>query len=130
VVLGAALACGGGGGNDTPTSPTPPPTGGGGGGGGAQGTTITIGASGAVNPQSLTVSQGSRVTFTNNDSRPHDMASDPHPTHGSCPEIDQVGFIQPGQSRTGGTMNTIGTCSYHDHNDPFNPNLMGTIRVQ
>ena len=32
-----------------------------------------------VNPQRITVPLGSRVTFVNNDSAPHDMASDPHP---------------------------------------------------
>src|SRR5687768_1801770 len=79
-------ACGGGDGGSTPTSPTTPttPTTG--------GTTITITSSGA-SPRNLTVSPGTRVTFVNNDTRPHEMNSDPHPTHGDCPEIDQVGFL-------------------------------------
>jgi hypothetical protein len=38
----------------------------------------------------------SRVRFMNSDSRPHNMASDPHPEHTDCPEFDQVGFPQPG----------------------------------
>jgi plastocyanin len=132
VLLGAAAglaltisACGG---SDSPTAPS----GGGGGGGGNSGAvaaTITITASG-VSPTSVTVAPGSRVTFVNNDSRPHEPASDPHPTHGSCPPLDQIGFISAGQSRTSGNLNTTGTCSYHDHLNDGDARLRGTIRVQ
>ena len=122
-----ALAAGACGGSDGPTAPS-----GGGGGGGNAGpvaATITITASG-VSPTSVTVAPGSRVTFVNNDSRPHEPASDPHPTHGSCPPIDQVGFIAAGQSRTSGNLNTAGICSYHDHLNDGDARLQGTIRVQ
>jgi plastocyanin len=119
-VLAAAAACGG---DDSPTSPS------GGGNTGTIGATITITAAG-VAPNSVTVAPGSRVTFVNNDSRPHEPASDPHPTHGSCPPIDQVGAIPAGQSRTTGNLNTAGTCSYHDHQNDTNASLRGTIRVQ
>lgn len=117
-----ALACGG---SDGPTAPS----GGDGGGGGSVAATITITASG-VSPSSVPVAPGSRVTFVNNDSRPHEPASDPHPTHGSCPPIDQVGFIAAGQSRTSGNLNTAGACSYHDHLNDGDARLRGTIRVQ
>lgn len=91
---------------------------------------MTITSSG-VSPNTVTVSPGSRVTFVNNDNRSHNIASDPHPTHGSCPPIEQgVGFIQAGQSRTTGNLNTVGTCGYHDHDDPTNASLRGTIRIQ
>jgi plastocyanin len=78
----------------------------------------------------VTVAPGSRVTFVNSDNRPHEPASDPHPTHGSCPPIDQIGFIAAGQSRTSGNLNTTGTCSYHDHLNDGDARLRGTIRVQ
>jgi hypothetical protein len=58
------------------------------------------------------------------------MNSDPHPTHGDCPPIDDIGFITPGQSKLTGNLTTVRTCSYHDHNDPDNANLKGRIRVQ
>ncbi len=122
--LAAAIACGGG--ESTPTSPSPPT----GGGGGTQGTTITIGANGAVSPQTLTVSPGTRVTFVNSHNRNHEMNSDPHPQHGDCPEIDQVGFLQPGQSKQTGNLNTVRTCGYHDHSDPTNAALQGRIQIQ
>jgi plastocyanin len=122
-----ASACGG----DDDSNPTAPSGGGGGGGGGTGGTvaaTITITAAG-VSPSTVTVSPGSRVTFVNNDSRPHDMASDPHPAHSDCPGVT-VGFLQPGQSGTTQNLNTVRTCGFHDHNQPDVTSLQGTIRIQ
>jgi plastocyanin len=129
-VLLAALASACGGGNDNPGTG---PSGGGGSGGGGGGTgtvaaTITITASG-VSPQNVTVAPGSRVTFVNNDSRPHDMASNPHPAHTDCPEIT-VGFLQAGQSGTTQNLNRVATCGFHDHNQDTNTSLQGTIRIQ
>ena len=124
-----AAACGGSDGGGTPTSPSP----GGGSGGGGTGTiaaTITIDANGVMSPRDVTVAPGSRVTFVNNHNRAHQPASDPHPEHGSCPAIDQVGTITAGQSRTSGNLNTPGLCRYHDHLDDRNANLQGVIRVQ
>jgi plastocyanin len=92
-------------------------------------TTFTITASG-VSPKTLTVSAGTRVTFVNNDSRAHDVASDPHPIHTDCPPINDVGFLQPGQSRQTGNMNTVRTCGFHDHNQPDATALQGTIVIQ
>ena len=82
-------ACGGGSSSNPSPSPTPSP------GGGGMPPTITI-ASDAVSPKNITVARGSQVTFVNNDSRPHEMYSDPHPEHTDCPEINDVGFLNPG----------------------------------
>ena len=126
-VASAAIACGGGdsGGGGTPTSPTNPtnPT------PPVSTTTITITASG-VNPQRITVSPGTRVTFVNNDSRAHEMNSDPHPNHGDCPPIDDVGFIAPGQTKLTGNLTVTRTCGFHDHNQPDAASLRGEIIVQ
>ncbi len=122
--LTVAACGGGGGGGGTPTTPTPNPT------PSPAGTTITIGSDGVVSPTSLTVSPGTRVTFVNNHNRQHDMASDPHPEHTNCQEVNQVGNLQPGQSRQTGNLNTARTCGFHDHNDPTNAGLMGSIRIQ
>lgn len=108
-------------GGATPTSPTP--------GSSSSAATITITSSG-VSPRAVTVSAGSRVAFVNNDSRPHDMASDPHPSHTDCPPINDVGFLQPGQSRQTGNLNTPGRCGFHDHNRDTDTSLQGTITVQ
>jgi plastocyanin len=124
VALTVAACGGGGGGGSTPTTPTPNPT------PTPGGTTVTIGTDGRVSPTSLTVSAGTRVTFVNNHNRQHDMASDPHPEHTNCQEVNQVGNLQPGQSRQTGNLNTVRSCGYHDHNDPSNSGLMGTIVIQ
>jgi plastocyanin len=76
-------------GDDRPMSPTPNP------GGSTGGATIVITSNG-VSPKNVTVVLGAQVTFVNNDNRPHEMASDPHPSHGDCPQINQLGLIQPG----------------------------------
>jgi plastocyanin len=128
VLTFVTAACGGSSnGGGTPTTPTNPP--GGGGTPPAATTTITITAAG-VSPQRITVSPGTRVTFVNNDTRSHEMNSDPHPTHGDCPAIDDVGFIQPGQSKQTGNLNTVRTCGYHDHNLNTVTSLQGQIVVQ
>jgi len=126
-----AAACGGGSGGSTPTTPTPttttpPPT---------TSTptdlaTITIGANGAISPSSVTLNRGGRVTIVNNDTRSHDMSSDPHPEHTDCTEINQIGFLTAGLSRTSGNFNTARTCRFHDHNLPDNAGLKGTIVIQ
>ncbi len=123
VTVALAAACGGG--TSTPTSPS---TGGTGGTGGSS-TTITITSSG-VSPKALTVSPGSRVTFVNTDSRAHFMASDPHPIHTDCPELNQVGMLQPGQSGTSGNLNTVRTCGFHDHDNPGSTALQGSIVIR
>jgi len=83
-----------------------------------------------VSPRSLTVPAGSRVTFTNNDTRTHEIDSDPHPEHTDCPPINQVGFLTPGQSKQTGNLNTVRRCGFHDHENPSVANLQGTIVIQ
>ena len=58
------------------------------------------------------------------------MASNPHPEHTDCTEINSVGFLNPGQSRQTGNLNTARTCGFHDHSNPDNTNLQGSIVVQ
>ena len=115
-------ACGG-----SSTGPSSGGSGGSGGGGSTTTTTITITSAG-VSPRDITVAAGSRVTFVNNDSQPHDMASNPHPEHTDCPAL--VAFVTPGQSGTTQNLNTVRTCGFHDHNQPSNTNLQGIIRIQ
>jgi plastocyanin len=112
-------ACGG----DSNTSPTPNP------GGSTGGATITI-TSGGVSPKNVTVTRGTQVTFVNNDTRTHEIRSDPHPSHSDCPEINQVGSVQPGNNRQTGNLTTARTCGFHDHGDASNSSLQGTIRIE
>lgn len=124
VVAATAVACGGSSSTPTtPTTPTSPTT-------PSDIATITIGADGRVSPASVTIARGGRVTITNNHNLSHDMSSDPHPEHNQCPEINQIGFLTTGQSRTSGNFNTARTCGFHDHNLPDNTNLQGRIIIQ
>jgi plastocyanin len=127
IVAAAIVMAGCKSGDSPPTNPSP--GGGGGGGGGGTGTTITITSSG-VSPKTITVSRGAQVTFVNNDSRPHEMASNPHPEHTDCPEINAVGFLSAGQSKQTSNLNTARTCGYHDHNRDFDESLKGAITIQ
>lgn len=116
----ATNACGGGG-SSTPTTPgtgTPTVT-----------NTITITTQGA-SPRNIQINAGTRVTFINNDTRAHNMTSDPHPEHTQCPELNQIGLLTPGQSRESGNLNTVRTCGFHDHDNPGTTNLTGTITIR
>ena len=112
-------ACGGGGGGSTPTAPTNPTV----------TNTITITAQGA-SPRNIQITAGSRVTFVNNDTRAHNMTSEPHPQHTTCPELNQVGLLTPGQTRESGNLNTVRTCGFHDHDNPGTTSLTGTITIR
>ena len=105
-VLLMLAGCGGG----APSSPSN-------GGGTTTDTTVTITASGMSATQ-INVSPGARITFVNNDARPHNMTSDPHPEHNDCPEINTVGLLQPGQRRETANLVAVRTCGFHDHDDP------------
>ena len=126
--LGALAACGGGGSTSN--------NGGGtavivrdGGTGGPNGATVTMTSNG-VNPANVTVAVGQTVTFINNDTRAHEIASNPHPQHGSCPSIEALGVIGAGQTKVTHNFANAGTCGYHDHQDDTNVRFQGTIVVQ
>ena len=90
---------------------------------------VTITSAG-VNPKAALIAPGQRVRFVNNDSRAHNIGSDPHPDHGECPEIDQVGFLSPGQQRETGNFTVARNCGYHDHDMPNVTALQGQIQIR
>ena len=123
-------ACGGGSSSSTatttsPTSPSTTPA------GAVTTTTITIASNNTVTPKNIIVSRGSIVTFINNDNVPHQMFSNPHPEHTDCPEINQVGFLSPGQTLgTGNMVSARAVCGFHDHGLPDVAGLQGSISIQ
>jgi plastocyanin len=101
-------------------APAPPP---------GQVVVVTITSAG-VSTSSLIISPGTRVRFVNNDTVPHEMTSDPHPSHVACPALNVVGLLLAGQSRESSALTTIQTCGYHDHRDPDDPRWSGTVQVR
>jgi len=123
----ALMSCGGG--SSSPTGSTQvisPSTG----SPGPSGATVTITAAG-VSPSQVSITVGQSVTFINSDSRSHEMASDPHPTHGTCPGIESgIGTLAAGQTKLTQGFATAGTCGYHDHLNSGTASLMGTITIR
>lgn len=85
---------------------------------------VKITANGFV-PQSITIKAGESVTWTNTDTAPHNVNSNPHPIHTDYPPLN-LGTIQPGSSKSL-TFPTKGTYGYHDH---LNPQFKATVIVQ
>jgi plastocyanin len=97
---------------------------------GASGATITITAAG-VSPSSVTIAIGQSVTFINNDTRSHEIASNPHPQHGSCPSIERgLATLAAGQTRLTQGFAGAGTCGFHDHLNDTNQSLQGSIVIR
>jgi plastocyanin len=119
-LAGTLFAAGCGGGYKSPAAPSS-----------SSGTsTATITLSGrAASPNAVTIARGDKVTFVNNDTVAHTVASDPHPVHTDCPALN-VGTLAPGQQRDSGTLTVARTCGFHDHDDPDNVALHGTITIQ
>lgn len=120
--LVALTACGGGSGTPPPTTPNPTPP-------GTSGATITI-ANGRVTPSAVTISVGQAVTFVNNDGRVRNVSSDPHPTHTDCPALNFIGNLSNGQTKATNQFGMARTCRFHDHDDPDNDLLKGSIVIQ
>ena len=91
--------------------------------------TITI-TNNTVSPKDIVVAVGAQVTFVNNDARPHDMESNPHPEHTDCPALAQVGFLNPGQSRQSGNLTVARICGFHDHTLADVVGLQGSITIR
>src|SRR3954470_244112 len=128
-LLSVLSACGGG-------SSTSPGGGGtaiivrAGGTAGPNGATVTLTGNG-VSASSVTIAVGQTVTFINNDNKSHEIASNPHPQHGSCPSMEAgLGTIGAGQTKVTHNFGNAGTCGYHDHLDDTNARFQGSIIVQ
>ena len=86
--------------------------------GGPNGATITL-AYGRRQRRAVTIAVGQTVTFVNNDSRSHEMASNPHPAHTDCPSTNAL-LAHCRQARPSSrTLYTVARlCGFHDHLNP------------
>ena len=119
LALAAAFSCGGS--SSTGPSGTCTPS--------ANPNTLVV-MNNAVCPSAITVARGGQVTVINQDSTSHDMTSDPHPEHTDCPELNAIGFLNPGQTRSSNNLNTARRCGMHDHINPNSTALRATITIQ
>ena len=90
---------------------------------------MTITAAG-MSPLEITITVGQRVTFVNNDTRPHDVVGGIDPNNPDCPEIVQAGFLSPGQRGDTGIFTRARTCEYHDHTAVGVPAFQGRIIIR
>ncbi len=90
--------------------------------------TVTISSSGP-SPKSVTINKGETVMFVNNDSATHQIASNPHPSHTDYQGFDSLSGIPSGASYSF-TFQKTGAFDYHDHLDPFNSGLQGSVTVK
>mgnify|MGYP001575110323 CR=1 FL=1 len=119
-----AVACGGGGGSTPAPAPTTPS------GGvvpGSIGATIAITANGPV-PADVRIEPTQRVRIVNNDTRPHQINTNPHNIHTDCPANNTV-VLNPGQQVDTNVFNDVKACGYHDHLLPDEQKYWGLIRV-
>ena len=79
------------------------------------------------NPATITVNKGSTITWTNKDTDPHWVASDPHPTHTGLKGFDAGENINAGESYSFPFEKT-GTFTYHDHLNPLK--FHGSVEVK
>lgn len=117
---GLAMACGGGGGGYTAPTPTTPTS-------GTLGATIHITATG-VTPNDVSIDPGQFVRFVNDDTRPHQIQTNPHLFHTDCPP-NNIAILNPGQSADTGVFPEEKGCGYHNHLLPDTASYYGVIRV-
>lgn len=85
---------------------------------------VTLTQSG-FSPQTVTISAGDQVTWTNQSGQTATVNSDPHPTHGNYPPLN-LGQFADGNSLSL-VFPTSGTYGFHNH---LNPNQTGTVIVK
>ena len=83
-----------------------------------------------MSPLDVTIAIGQRVTFINNDVRPHDVVGGADPAHPECPEIVQMGFLSAGQRGDTAAFTAAATCPYHDHTELGVPAFSGHIIIK
>ncbi|SRR6266542_396028 len=78
-------------------------------------------------PQTVKIKQGQSVTWINTDTRLHQVAADPYPSHSKLPSLFSQESLATNESYTF-TFDKTGTFTYHD---PLNPTtLKATVIVE
>ena len=77
-------------------------------------------------PATIQIKKGSQVTWTNNDTSPHQVVTDPHPSHTNLKSLNSDSLSQ-GESFTF-TFEKTGTFGYHDEMNPLK--IKGSVIVK
>ena len=80
-----------------------------------------------VNPQVLHLDSPATVTFTNTDGIDHRLEAAPELAYGDCPEMNGLGTLQPGQSRSVTLTEHGFICAYHDAARPNDMPFQGIV---
>ena len=94
---------------------------------GSIGATITLTAAG-LSATEVRIEPTQRVRFVNNDTRPHQINTNPHNFHTDCPPNNTI-VINPGQTVDTAIFSEVKACGYHDHLLPDTQSYWGTIKV-
>lgn len=115
------VACGGGGGaSSAPTGPTGSTS-------GTLGATVRLTATGAV-PKEVSINPGEFVRYINEDTRPHQIQTNPHVMHSDCPP-NNIAILNPGQQADTAAFTERKGCGYHNHLLPTDQMFWGLVRV-
>ncbi|HUD07334.1 MAG TPA: cupredoxin domain-containing protein [Candidatus Saccharimonadales bacterium] len=87
---------------------------------------VSITSAGFI-PATVTIVQNQAVIWTNNDSAPHQVDSDPYPKNNDLPGFDDTQAIGQNDSYSF-TFDQRGTFTYHDNLNPYK--LLGTVIVK
>ena len=89
---------------------------------------VSITSSGP-SPATITVSAGTVLTWTNDDTKPHQIAADPHPSNDSIPGFESDTSLLPGDSLSF-AFEDQGLYTYHDHLNPLDRIWQGRVVVE
>jgi plastocyanin len=87
---------------------------------------IHIKSDNSFDPTTVYVKVGTKVTWVNDDTDPHMLRANPHPSHDSNPTFGPRDPLQPGESWSF-TFDRTERFLYHDH---LNPAFGGAVDVQ
>ena len=68
-------------------------------------------------PEELTIAVGERVSFMNHDRSTYTIAGGREPSSPDCPEVNVVGVLASGDTRTTESFTTAKTCEFHVSQD-------------
>ena len=68
-------------------------------------------------PEELAIAVGERVSFMNHDRSTYTIAGGREPSRPDCPEVNVVGVLTSGDTRTTEPFTTAKTCEFHVSQD-------------